>query len=407
MSVDAQWLAVADRIGSRLCRDAHWSEGRCCWFGPLPVGTTWVYRNLGSSLYNGASGIGLFLAHLASATGDKIQARHARAALEFASLNGDDPDSGLFSGTTGIAYALLAAGLALGSDRWNSTALSLLLSLPLNSSESADIISGLAGRILAAVWVSGQRAPHRFGTPAQLAELNAKSVAFGRQIVRRSVRIDSGVAWPGDPKSEIAPLLGFAHGVSGIVAALAPLAVFGETVQAGLIHETSRFDDRRSNWPDYRIGGSVVPPTFMSAWCHGAAGIALANLSLEAPSPHLVAALDNTMESIERLSHPSYGNYSLCHGACGNADILLSASRRLNDARYADAAAWVAAAGRDRIHNQEAAWPCGVPGSQPEPPQLMTGTAGIGMFYLRMAQPQLESVLDLGLAARFNQNRTR
>jgi lantibiotic modifying enzyme len=67
----ARFLNAAERIGWRLCRDAVWSNGRCSWLGWAmePHAGQWkttVFRAVGSTLYEGASGIGLFLARLAN-----------------------------------------------------------------------------------------------------------------------------------------------------------------------------------------------------------------------------------------------------------------------------------------------------------------------------------------------------
>jgi lantibiotic modifying enzyme len=45
----------------------------------------------------------------------------------------------------------------------------------------------------------------------------------------------------------------------------------------------------------------------------------------------------------------------------------------------------------ERYARTRAAWPCGT--HTGETPNLMLGLAGIGYFYLRLAQPQVPSVL--------------
>lgn len=70
MTVDrGRFLEAAERIGRRLCRDALWSEGHCTWLGwsMEPHAGQWlpVFRNTLTSLYDGTTGIGLFLARLA------------------------------------------------------------------------------------------------------------------------------------------------------------------------------------------------------------------------------------------------------------------------------------------------------------------------------------------------------
>src|SRR6516225_8275171 len=71
-----QFLAAADQIGRRLCRDAIWADGQCNWLGWSMDfrGGQWVpaYRAMSSLLYDGTAGIGLFLARLAHLTADAI-----------------------------------------------------------------------------------------------------------------------------------------------------------------------------------------------------------------------------------------------------------------------------------------------------------------------------------------------
>jgi lantibiotic modifying enzyme len=81
----------------------------------------------------------------------------------------------------------------------------------------------------------------------------------------------------------------------------------------------------------------------------------------------------------------------LCHGLAGNADILLDGYASLGDHRLHDTAVMVANAGIDRYAGDPYRWPCGTYNGST--PGLMLGLAGIGRFYLRLADPTLPSVL--------------
>ena len=76
-------------------------------------------------------------------------------------------------------------------------------------------------------------------------------------------------------------------------------------------------------------------------------------------------------------------NFSLCHGASGNAEVLLYASKVLNRPEDAEICARVGAYGIDRYEKEGAPWPCGVT-EDGESPDLMLGLAGIGYFFLRL-----------------------
>ena len=49
----------------------------------------------------------------------------------------------------------------------------------------------------------------------------------------------------------------------------------------------------------------------------------------------------------------------------------------------------------EQFEGQRLPWPCGLPGAG-ETKNLMLGTAGIGYFYLRLADPKLPTVLMIG-----------
>jgi lantibiotic modifying enzyme len=89
----------------------------------------------------------------------------------------------------------------------------------------------------------------------------------------------------------------------------------------------------------------------------------------------------------------SLSNFSLCHGKAGNADLLLYARQVLAEEDWLAAAERIAQEGIDRFEKRRVPWPCGLAGAN-ETPDLMLGTAGIGYFYLHVADPaQIRSVL--------------
>jgi lantibiotic modifying enzyme len=86
-------------------------------------------------------------------------------------------------------------------------------------------------------------------------------------------------------------------------------------------------------------------------------------------------------------------NHSLCHGALGNLDLLIEARVRLGrddlQSHINDIAAMIVA---DMRQN---GWHCGNPLGV-ESPGLMTGLAGMGYEFLRLAEPtRVPSVLAL------------
>jgi lantibiotic modifying enzyme len=85
-------------------------------------------------------------------------------------------------------------------------------------------------------------------------------------------------------------------------------------------------------------------------------------------------------------------NFSLCHGLAGNAECIREAEPELGtvvtDSDIAHRVAWH---GIERYASTGLRWPCGT--HTDESPGLMLGLAGIGSFYLRLAEPGLGTVL--------------
>src|ERR1051326_6213803 len=105
---EARYLETADALGARLCRDAIWSGGRCNWLGDSMefLESRWqvAHRACGPELYNGASGIALFLAHLFACTQEQIFKIVAQGAINTAVHQLDRLDAitafGFYSGLT-------------------------------------------------------------------------------------------------------------------------------------------------------------------------------------------------------------------------------------------------------------------------------------------------------------------
>ena len=387
--VDAEWIEVADAIGARLCRDALWCEDGCFWLGSIPVpGGHRRLASLGSTLYSGTAGIGLFLAALADATSDPTYARYADGALRFAHR---DPSReavgpGFYQGATGLAYAFIVGGRLLGADLWTDRGLQALRALPPKPGPGtrADVMEGSAGAILAL---------HYAYEACGLACADLVD-SYARALIEEGRTSAEGVSWsPG--RQGMMHLLGYSHGTAGIADALNRAATMlndrsiAAAAAAAMRYENAFFDPARNNWPDFRLASRPEDGEFMTAWCHGAPGIAVSRMLLTPPSPDLAPALLTTLQSLSRLEDQH--DFCLCHGVCGNADVVLSAWRLSGEKPLLDAVLSVAAYGREVFHRAESDWPLG---GSIEYRQLMTGVAGIGYFYLRLAsRGRLESVL--------------
>ena len=96
------WLAAAERIGAKLCRDAIWSGKQCNWmgWGMEPSNGTFspAYRSCHSNLYDGVAGVALFLAQLQQFTNDRYTKITAEGAISRVIEDCQECDPSIFVG---------------------------------------------------------------------------------------------------------------------------------------------------------------------------------------------------------------------------------------------------------------------------------------------------------------------
>ncbi|NPD28201.1 lanthionine synthetase LanC family protein [Corallococcus exiguus] len=386
------FLAAADEIGRRLCRDAVWSGDRCNWLGGSldAVGQRLVptWRALPAALYSGVAGVAWFLGHLERLTGDREQRAACDGALRqvLAMGKGAGP-GGLYTGRTGLGYTLLSLGELREEERWMEAGLDLLTR---DASEPPlpgmfDLLSGCAGTLPILIDVA-----QRYARP----ELLETARQQGELLLRHAVRDEAGTSWatPGvGPRN----LLGYSHGTAGIACALldlhhaCPDARFLEAARGALQYERTHYSARERNWPDFRPPAGT-PLTYPVAWCHGAPGIGISRLRMTPLLPddagldsELAAALATTLAAAAAPLVPGAGDFSLCHGMGGHIDFLLLLAEHRRRPELRAVAEQLGQRGLDVHQRSGLPWPCGVPGGG-ETPSLMLGTAGIGYLYLRL-----------------------
>jgi len=234
---------------------------------------------------------------------------------------------------------------------------------------------------------------------------------LGKALIETAIKDAGRWSWPSPRQPKSRNLAGLSHGASGAGYALHELAavtgesVFYDAAEAAFSYERQLFDVEARNWPDLRDIGSrsrmTASPPFMTSWCHGAPGIALSRLRAyeligqEAHRDEAIVGVETTRRFVEAVVLGGVGNYSLCHGLAGNAEVLLYAQMVLGAdwVSCGRAALNVAEAGIKAFAKPGNAWPCGTRGG--ETPNLMLGLAGIGMFYLRLEHPHIPSALEI------------
>lgn len=411
MSSDAPFLDTAAAIGRQIAADAVWHDGRCSWLGHVaePAGppSAMEYRPLGPALYGGTAGVGLFLAQLTAATGEAEPRRTAAGALRHAvaraSLEPAGRD-GLHAGALGIAWAAARAAVLLDEEELHAAARALLTETrpPSGPERCPDVVMGAAGAIAALLMLAPE-----LGEP----DLVEEAVVTGEALINRATITRHGCSWAIPGRRWPRHLCGVSHGAGGIGWALLELfratqhERFRGAATGAFAYERSWLDRVSGTWPDLRIGGQrrgaprTIPSPAIGSWCHGEAGIALSRLravGVLGPGPHrgdCEVALETTRRHLAGSLCHEIEDLSLCHGAAGAADVLVSAAHGLAG-HWREASDVAADLGHVAIarHAETGRWPCGAGGTTPG---LFRGLAGIGWLFLRLHDPTTPSPLIL------------
>lgn len=359
----AEAVSLASQIGDRLADLAVRCGDNATWIGVEPNDDDhFVLGPLGLDLYDGLSGVVLFLAHLARVSGEARHLELARASARTLVRQLED-EQGYFTGVGGFAgWGGVVWALSHLAVLWDDAALGA----------AAD---GLAARMADLVEVASDP-----GLLSGLAGCVASLIASGRRrdvALRAADRLRAtavpqpgGLGWV----EHAVALHGFSHGASGIGWALCKTGRPEDraVAEAAFGFEAHGFCPQAGNWPDLR----ETDEDFACLWCHGAPGVVLSRLDLGRWDAQVEAGL-------ETVRRQGFGlNHCLCHGDLGNLEVLRAAARRGHPGAAEDAERVLGV-----VLASVRARPCtGVRGGI-ESPGLMTGLAGIGYGLLRAARP--------------------
>jgi type 2 lantibiotic biosynthesis protein LanM len=408
----ALFKAEADKIAAELADHAVRRGPTAAWIGLDWLGDSEVFQLvcLGPDLYNGATGIALFLAAHAAVRGHAASGElalaglahirrtlNSRRAARFARSLGIGAATGLGS----IVYALCVIGKCLGNAALLQDAerAGQLFSDELIAADKQfDVMGGAAGAILALL---------RLHRDTQSDDALTRAIRCGEHLLAQDRAGDARQrSWIGQGFGG-APLNGMSHGAAGFAYALASLAAasgreqFADAAAECIAFEDQTYDAVRHNWPDLRMRDQPVWPC---QWCHGAPGIGLARLAtarrigghapLGAKLATLVATdIDNAMDSVKK-AWPGQLD-TLCCGSLGGIEFLCEAAGRTPDRagageigelaaqRLAAIVASAAATGDYRWNSGKRQFNLG----------LFRGLAGVGYTVLRRLDRTLPNVL--------------
>ena len=396
-------LANARAVGDHLEALALRGEDDASWLGlNLVSERQWSVLPLDADLYDGISGVVLFLAYLGAITQEDRYTALAKAALRTVQRQAKQSQSytkliGGFNGFGGIIYTLTHLSVLWDKPALLSEAEELVELLPslIAEDEHLDIIAGAAGCLGSLISLYRCK-------PSQ--STLAAAIQCGDRLIAQAKPMKQGIGWV---LKDIGtkPLSGFSHGAAGMAWALLELSAltgekrFYQTALDAITYERSLFYPELGNWLDLRedktlgYGANQDQHHCMTAWCHGAPGIGLGRLR-SLPYLDNLTIHGEISTAIKTTLEQGFGfNHSLCHGELGNLELLLQASLTLNDSQCQTQVNRLTAIILESI--EQHGWICGVPLGV-ETPGLMTGLAGIGYGLLRLAEPQrVPSVLVL------------
>lgn len=371
-------LAAASRIGDRLLASVvRGEDGVVEWVNlNLVAERYWVVGSSGLGLYSGVTGIALFLAELAAATGVE---RYGRAAREVVDALADpegmpEPEdlrgmpAGGYEDLCGVLLLLARTGRLWEAPELLGAARSLVPAVRQNleDDEAFDIVGGAAGAALALISLDA-------GRPG---EATLGSVRRAGEILLDRAPLPGAVP-------------GFGHGRAGRAYALSAIADFTGEPRFAEAAARALAEDLSTAGTGPHTGTGTG--TGVNAWCRGAAGTLLAAARLGgaplAGRPELSAVREGLRAGV--------GNDSLCHGTLGLAEALRTAGERTGDPALVDEARRAATGVAHRVLAGDVR--TGVPRGL-WVPGLMNGAAGIGYGLLRTALPgrAVPDVLLLG-----------
>jgi type 2 lantibiotic biosynthesis protein LanM len=386
------FAAEADKIAEEISALAIRRGPGAAWIGLDWLGDSDAFQLacLGPDLYNGASGIALFLAAHATVRGSPSS--HALALAGVAPLRRNLHSRnvarmarawaiGGASGLGSFVYALTVMAALLRDETLRDDALvvaGLITDSLIAADKQLDVMAGASGAILGLL-----RLYRDTRAPAVLA----RAVKCGEHLLAKS-NVGEDAAAHG--------LNGMSHGAAGFAYALSSLAAatdrddFARAAAAFIAFEDASYDARRKNWPDLRQPES---PAWPCQWCHGAPGIGLARIATmrgsAVKSDRLKADIENAVIGTEQAWPGAVD--TLCCGTLGGIEFLCEAGDTLGrDALKQDAARRLAAVIARSSSRGDYRWNAG---ERQFNLGLFRGLAGVAYTLLRRLDETLPNVL--------------
>lgn len=363
-------------------------------------------------LYNGSSGIILYLIELYKATNKPEYYEAIVQASEWLKnyyYGPAEKNLAFYCGGGGIIYTLMEVYKLTGNQLYKHHALQFASDFG-TGNHNSDILYGSAATILTLLHL------HNETNEQWILDLLNQKIS---SLLNEAIVTRKGICWERNGSS-VHPICGFAHGGSGIAFVFLELYkyfrndFFLKIAEMAFEYEDQYFEENgttlfsQNNWPDLRKSvyeekglkalihsyktndiDEFSKFSFMSAWCHGAPGIGMARLhayNLTGKKEHL-----NTFNKATVNTHNSFSvkgtNFCLCHGVLGNAHLLLDGFIGTGDESMYNVAV------REGFRaiaeeKQQGYFVSGISKTGEKADcDLLNGIAGIGHYYIRLLNP--------------------
>lgn len=365
--------------------------------------------SVADSIYNGSSGIILFLMEVYKKTNDRKYYDVVKNAAAWLVKHAETTPTdyyAFFTGRMGVGYTLLKCSKFLNDNAYLKSSLDIIRNCGkfLKSERPVDdMINGYAGALLGLLHMHAETKEEWL-----LKEIND----FADVLIKRATIGVEGLYWDRSHQ-QVRGLCGFSHGAAGIGAAFLELGnyfnnnAFFAIAEQAFMYETHYFNAERGNWPDFRKGfynekdfkeaeeayrnndlDYFTSSSDMNAWCHGAAGVGLSRLRAydifknDIYKSQAEQAILKTYITDVEFDFPSR-TFTLCHGGGGNADLFIEAHLQFGDQKFMNYAKKVAEKILENSANGKK-YQAGLSHATEEDMSLFMGNAGIGYFLLRL-----------------------
>lgn len=289
----------------------------------------WNLRSGGIYLYDGISGIVLFLAKYLHDFEEKNASAEEIYHLAVLRLKAYTDEihkkqiydknllTGIVNGESSVVYTYLYLFKLTGKRVWMIYAEKhfSIIERVWKEDSQLDYLSGNAGAIVVAVMLYKETGNLKYYEIAADME---------KDLWKKGQETGNGYGWR--LKGTDGPLAGMSHGNSGFLMAYAALyecnhkAEYADKIQLLLRYEDSLYSEKAGNWKDLRESSGE---SFMNAWCHGAPGILLSRMKLEELFPEDMQIKKDRLNAADSLFYGEQDEkICLCHGMSGNLLIM-------------------------------------------------------------------------------------